>query len=282
MTNTTAVDRPENRSTARLRAGALAMTMGLAAISGEIALAQETRKMTHPTDEGAAKAADTLDARQRAIVPMAAFAAAGDLARLNAALEQGLDAGMTISDAREILVQLYAYAGFPRSLNALGELMKVLDVRAGRGIQDVPGRAPVRPIPTGEALLAAGTANQTRLSGGPVEGALFDFAPAANDYLRSHLFGDIFERDNLDWQSRELATVGMLSALPGAEAQLQAHMRISMNAGLTAGQLRQLTRVLAEQAEPAMARRASEALDRHLATIPTRGGAQPAPAGRQP
>jgi 4-carboxymuconolactone decarboxylase len=32
------------------------------------------------------------------------------------------------------------------------------------------------------------------------------------------LFGDIFERENLDWQSRELATVGMLSALPGAEA----------------------------------------------------------------
>ena len=28
------------------------------------------------------------------------------------------------------------------------------------------------------------------------------------------LFGDIFERDNLDWQSRELATVSMLAALP--------------------------------------------------------------------
>jgi hypothetical protein len=47
------------------------------------------------------------------------------------------------------------------------------------------------------------------------------------------LFGDIFERDDLDWQSRELPTVGMLSALPGAEAQLQSHMRISMNVGLT-------------------------------------------------
>jgi len=79
------------------------------------------------------------------------------------------------------------------------------------------------------------------------------------------LFGDIFERDNLDWQSRELATVGMLSALPGAESQLQAHMRISMNVGLTAGQLRQLTQVLDERVNADAARRAREALQRHLA-----------------
>lgn len=211
-------------------------------------------------------ASDTLTAGQQAIVPIAAFAAAGDIVNLNRALDQGLDAGMTVSDAREILVQLYAYAGFPRSLNALGELMKVLEARKQRGIEDAPGREPGRPIPKGDALLAAGTANQTRLSGGPVQGPLFDFAPAANDYLRAHLFGDIFERDNLDWQSRELATVAMLSALPGAEPQLQAHMRISMNIGISASQLRQLTQVLSSRVDAAHARRASEALDRHLAS----------------
>ncbi len=215
-----------------------------------------------------ASASETLTARQQAIVPVAAFAAAGDMGKLNAALNQGLDAGMTVSDAKEILVQLYAYAGFPRSLNALGELMKVLDARKQRGIQDAPGREPSRAIPKGDALLAAGTANQTKLSGGPVEGPLFDFAPTANEYLRTHLFGDIFERDNLDWQSRELATVGMLSALPGAESQLQAHMRIGMNTGLTAGQLRQLTQVLASRVDADMARRADAALSRHLATLP--------------
>lgn len=212
----------------------------------------------------AVDASETLTARQQAIVPIAAFAAAGNLARLDTALEQGLDAGMTVSDAKEILLQLYAYAGFPRSLNALGALMKVVDARKQRGIEDVPGRAPGRAIPKGDALLAAGTANQTRLSGGPVAGPLFDFAPTANEYLRSHLFGDIFERDNLDWQSRELATVGMLSALPDAAPQLQAHIKIAMNVGITAGQLRQLAQVLAERVDAGAARRVSEALDRHL------------------
>jgi len=84
---------------------------------------------------------------------------------------------------------------------------------------------------------------------------LFDFAPAIDEYLKTHLFGDVFERDNLDWPSRELATVGMLSALAGAESQLQSHMRISMNVGLSAtqldqlDQLDQLTRVLAERVD---------------------------------
>ncbi|MBT2336582.1 carboxymuconolactone decarboxylase family protein [Variovorax paradoxus] len=211
-------------------------------------------------------ASEILTARQQAIGPIAALAAAGDTPKLNAALNQGLDAGLTVSDAKEVLVQLYAYAGFPRSLNALGELMKVLEARKQRGIQDAPGSAPSRAIPKGDALLAAGTANQTKLSSGPVKGPLFDFAPAIDEYLKAHLFGDIFERDNLDWQSRELATVGMLSALPGAESQLQSRMRISMNVGLTAGQLRQLTQVLADRVDAEHARRAREALERHLAT----------------
>jgi len=230
---------------------------------GQAALAQGTTKMPDTTNSAAA-ASEALSARQMAIVPIAAFAAAGDIGKLNAALNQGLDAGMPISDAKEILVQLYAYAGFPRSLNALAELMKVVEARKQRGVQDAPGSEPSRPIPKGDALLAAGTANQTKLSGGPVQGPLFDFAPVANEYLRSHLFGDIFERDNLDWQSREIATVSMLAALPGVASQLQAHMRISMNVGLTAGQLRQLAQVLSSRAQPDMGARASEALERQL------------------
>jgi 4-carboxymuconolactone decarboxylase len=250
---------------APLRPAVLAVTLGLVAALSQATHAQEAKQMNQ-VSAGAPSAAESLTVRQQAIVPIGAFAAAGDMAKLNAALNQGLDAGMTISDTKEILVQLYAYAGFPRSLNALGELMKVLEIRKQRGIQDAPGREPSRPIPKGDALLATGKANQTKLSGGPVEGPLFDFAPVANEYLRTHLFGDIFERDNLDWQSRELATVSMLSALPGAEPQLQAHMKISLNTGLTATQLRQLTHVLGERADADMARRANEALERQLAT----------------
>ena len=185
-----------------------------------------------------------LNAHQQAIIPISACAAAGNMSAFDQALNQGLDAGLSVAEVREILVQVYAYAGFPRSLNALSELMRVVQARRQRGIQDEAGREPGRPIPKGDALLAAGTANQTRLAGGPVSGPLFDFAPQANEYLRTHLFGDIFERDNLDWQIRELATVSMLAAMSGVEPQLQSHIGISMNIGLRPEQLYALAAVL--------------------------------------
>lgn len=261
MTNTTADKHPPL---------AWALALGVAIVTSNVSTSaaaqttpsQESRTMT---TQNTPPAADTLSAQQQAILPIAAFAAAGDIAKLNAALNQGLDAGLTVSDAREVLVQLYAYAGFPRSLNALTELMKVLDERKKRGIQDAPGREPSRPIPKGDELRAAGTANQTKLVGRPVTGAVQDFAPAIAEYLQAHLFGAIFERDNLDWQSRELATVGMLSALPGAEAQLQGHLSYSMNVGLTAKQMQQVVQVLDERVGADNGKRAREALARVLA-----------------
>lgn len=211
-------------------------------------------------------ASTTLSAQQQAIIPIAAFAAAGNMPKLNSSLNQGLNVGLTINDVKEILIQLYAYAGFPRSLNALGELMKVLKTREQHGIQDVLGQEPSPNIPKGDILLATGTANQTKLVGMPVKGPLFDFAPAIDEYLKTHLFGDIFERDNLNWTNRELATIAMLSALPGAEGQLQSHIAIGMNVGLTANQLRQIIQILTDHVSAEYAQRTYEALNRQMAT----------------
>lgn len=208
---------------------------------------------------------DTLSARQQAIPLIAASMANSQMDKLNAALNQGLNAGLTINEIKEILVQLYAYTGFPRSLNALSELMKVVEGRKQRGINDVEGKEPVAPIPVGDELRRVGTANQTKISGAPVQGPLFDFAPVINQFLQTHLFGDIFARDNLGWQSRELATVGALAATPGVEAQLLSHTRASMRVGLTAAQLRQLAQVLREHGESDAATRAEKALQQALA-----------------
>lgn len=208
-------------------------------------------------------AATALSAKQQAIPLIAAAMATSNLPALNAALNNGLEAGLTISEAKEILVQLYAYTGFPRSLNALGELMRVVEARKRRGLQDAPGREPVAVIPVGEQLLILGKANQTKIAGGPVQGPLFEFAPVINQYLQAHLFGDIFARDNLDWQSRELATVAALAVTPGVEAQLRSHVAASRRVGLSDAQLRELAQLLAEQGETQAAQRTTEALDAH-------------------
>ncbi len=131
--------RDERRPMARAMA---IIVVGMATVLCQAAPnTQQSRDMVR-----ASTASATLSARQQAIVPIGAFAAAGDIAKLNTALNQGLDAGLTVSDTKEILVQLYAYAGFPRSLNALGELMKVLEARKQRGIQDAPVIRPAAPF----------------------------------------------------------------------------------------------------------------------------------------
>jgi quercetin dioxygenase-like cupin family protein/alkylhydroperoxidase/carboxymuconolactone decarboxylase family protein YurZ len=208
----------------------------------------------------------TLTAKQQAVPLIASSMASSDMPSLNAALNQGLDAGLSVSEVKEVLVQLYAYAGFPKSLNALGELMKVVHGREQRGIHDAPGRDPIQTIANGSELAAKGKANQTTISGGPVQGPVFEFAPVINQFLQSHLFGDIFERDNLDWQSRELATLGALASMPGVEAQLRSHMRAGMRVGLSAAQLRQIAEVLSRHGAADAALRASDALTQVLAT----------------
>jgi len=242
---------------------ALALTFGLAFTS-----AHAQQKPSEPQAMRQDQAvSQTLSARQQAIPLIAASMATSDMHRLKAGLIRGLDAGLNVSEAKEILVQLYAYVGFPRSLNALGELMKLVEERKQRGIQDAPGREPGNAIPVGDALRAIGKANQTRISGAPVAGPVFDFAPVINQFLQTHLFGDIFERDNLDWQSRELATVGALAATPGVESQLRSHMAASIRVGLSPAQLRQLIRGLEEWGEVTGADRARVALTQALSAM---------------
>lgn len=206
----------------------------------------------------------TLSERQQAILPIGAFTANGDLEHLREALDRGLDSGLTVNEIKEILVQLYAYVGFPRSLNALSEYMSVVQQRKAKGLNDEAGRLP-SPMPPPQQMMAAGTVNQTKLVGVAVSGALFDFAPAIDKFLKAHLFGAVFTRDNLDWQARELATVGALSALDGLGAQVRSHMQISCNVGLTEEQLRQAVEVLRTQVGSKAAANAKAALEPLLA-----------------
>jgi len=82
---------------------------------------------------------NALTAKQRGIIPITAFTANGDLASLNAAIQAGLNAGLSVNEAKEIQIHLYAYAGFPRALNGLATLMSVLDERKAEGIMDTMG-----------------------------------------------------------------------------------------------------------------------------------------------
>lgn len=186
---------------------------------------------------------ENLDKKQQSIVLISAFTAKGDQLQLQKALHDGLDASLTVSEVKEVLVQLYAYAGFPRSLNALHTLMDVLKERKQKGINDAQGKEP-KPLPTNKSKLQFGTEMQTKLVGQPVKGEVYTFAPAIDQFLKEHLFGDIFGRDNLDWKTREIATISALAGLGGAENQLRSHFNVGMYNGLTEAQLVELVTII--------------------------------------
>lgn len=211
---------------------------------------------------GRAQSMDThpaLSAKQQSIVPIAAFTASGDLQKLKTALNDGLDAGLTINEVKEVLLQMYAYTGFPRSLNGIDTFMGVLEEREKKGVKDEPGREP-SPLPAGKSSIELGTEIQTRLAGKPVTGPIYAFAPAIDRFLKGHLFGDIFGRDNLDFRSREIATISALSNMAGVNSQLQSHLNIGLNVGLTETQMRDLISVLAAKVGKKEADNATEIL----------------------
>ena len=204
-----------------------------------------------------------LNPKQEAIIPIAAFTAAGELENLKTALQDGLEAGLTVNEIKEIQVHLYAYAGFPRALNGLSTFMAVLEARKAKGITDETGKD-ATPLPTDKSSLELGTEVQTHLVGQPVSGPLYDFAPAIDQFLKSHLFGDLFGRDVLDYKAREIATLSALSSIEGVEPQLKAHVMLSFNAGLTETQAREVVAVLEAKTDKQKSRRAEEALQEVL------------------
>jgi len=184
-----------------------------------------------------------LNTKQQSIVTISAFTAKGNMERLKTALNEALDTGLTVNEIKEILVHLYAYTGFPRSLNGINTFMGVMEERKAKGVKDEIGKE-ASPLPATRSSIELGTEIQTRLAGRPVTGAIYTFAPAIDQFLKGHLFGDIFGRDNLDFQSREITTISALASMEGVNSQLQSHFNIGFNVGLTEAQMRNLISVL--------------------------------------
>ena len=189
-----------------------------------------------------------LSTKDRGIVSIAAFTANGDQEQLKTALNAGLDAGLTINEIKEELVQLYAYCGFPRSLNGITTVMAVLDERNAKGIADKAGKEGVRVEGTNKYEQGRKTLEELtgKSQSGPLTGANA-FAPGIDVFLKEHLFADIFGRGVLTYQQRELATITVLATLPGLGSQLLFHIGAGMHVGLTETQLRETFNILGEK-----------------------------------
>lgn len=208
-----------------------------------------------------------LNQRQKSIVDIAVFTANGNLPKLREALAVGLDSGLSVNEIKELLVQLYAYTGFPRSLNGINTFMSVIDERMANGIKDEQGPEP-SPMPSGWNRDEYGARIRADLAGRkniPAPSGYQVFVPIIDTFLKEHLFADIFSRDNFDHQSRELATIAALGAMSGVDGQLRFHLNAAMNTGLSEAQLNEFIGQLEKAAGKPHANEASMALEKIMA-----------------
>ena len=203
-----------------------------------------------------------LTSKETNIVNIAKYTAQGDMTALNAALNNGLDSGLTVNETKEILTQLYAYCGFPRSLTALGVLLGIVEENKQKGVTLNMGPEPT-PLPEGTDIRELGTKVQTEASGAPVKGPLFDFSPNIDTYLKEHLFGYIFAVDVLSFKDREIITIAALASLP-APAQLDSHYRIAHNVGWSFEQLQDFANFMQKEIGAAEGKVAQDVLAQYL------------------
>lgn len=185
-----------------------------------------------------------LTPKEIAIVDVSAAIARGETATLEKAYERAFGLGLTLNEAKELAGQLYAYCGFPRALNAASSLMALSKrINPAHGREHTPFKADYE-------ALKDGAKNQANLCGGAPKGELFDFHPQLDQYLKSHLFGDIFSRDTLSWRTREIATIAALAARPETAPQLKSHIAIGKVNGITDSQAKEITDRVANLSDP--------------------------------
>lgn len=100
------------------------------------------------------------------------------------------------------------------------------------------GAAAAEPAP--DARRARGLATLGIITGGDLQtlrDSLADVAPELGDWIIDFAYGDVVSRPALDLHTRELVTVGALTALGNAAPQLRAHIKGALNAGCTPRQI---------------------------------------------
>lgn len=187
-----------------------------------------------------------LSRQEKSIISIAALTAKGDLENLKSALKEGLEAGLTVNEIKEILVHTYAYCGFPRSIRGLQTFMEVINERKAKGIIDPFGKN--ASVPNSESSkYERGKKILEELTKTPAPEKLVGyavFAPIIDTFLKEHLFSDIFERDVLTYAQRELVTLSVISAIGDAEPMLKSHIAIALNVGFSPKQLKEFIIVI--------------------------------------
>lgn len=186
-------------------------------------------------------ARETLDMKSKEIAVVAALIAMGNAEpQLKVHINGALNTGSTINEIKEVILQMSVYSGFPNSINGINALKDVLSERQKKGIYDDVGKSETQNTTTDRLLL--GEKELSALDSTQVEklkNAYDDFSPELVRYTLEYAYGDIFSRDNLSKNHRQIATIAALTALGTVKQQLKFHLNAGLNIGLTEDEIKE-------------------------------------------
>jgi len=185
---------------------------------------------------------DGLDLKSKEIAVVAALTAMGTAQpQLRVHIHGALNTGSSISEVKEVILQMSVYSGFPSCINGMNALKEVLGERRAHGINDAIGKSPE--ASTQSDRLQRGEEELSRLDNqqaGRLRTAFNDFSPELVRFTLEYGYADIFSRNNLDKKHRQIATIAALAALGNAQPQLKFHINGGLNIGLTVDEIREI------------------------------------------
>jgi 4-carboxymuconolactone decarboxylase len=175
------------------------------------------------------------DRQLATVAALTALGYAGSQLQFHA--KAALNVGCTRRQLIEAVIHISSFAGFPATLNALGELKA-----AFAGLPDEPAleaqseAEPAVPWAGIEDRYERGLAAMKAIDGDAgekVAEALKDIAPDLATYIIEFSFGEIYSRPHLSLRHREIVTIAACVALGTALPQLKVHMHGMLNVGGT-------------------------------------------------
>lgn len=187
------------------------------------------------------------DLKSKETAVVAALSALGNAEpQLKVHLNAALNVGCTISEVKEIILQISVYSGFPSCINAMNAFKEVLTERQQQGISDQSGNDPTYKVPPASDWYETGVRELSKLDRLQVkrlEESYNDFAPDLVKFIiRS--YAEIFTRDNLSIKQREIATIAALTALGNARPQLKFHINAALNIGLKPEEVKEIMLIM--------------------------------------
>ncbi|WP_460485021.1 carboxymuconolactone decarboxylase family protein [Capnocytophaga sp. HP1101] len=186
-------------------------------------------------------AREGLPLKEKEIAVVAALTAMGNARpQLKVHLNGALNTGSTISEIKEVLLQMSVYAGFPAAINGFTALQEVLAERKSQGLTDKEGK---------KAMVTQADRQQKGLHTlkaiAPEQADAFvakyrNWAPELIEATIGYAYGDVYSRENLSPRYRQIATIAALTALGNFPNELAFHIKAGHNVGLTTEEIKEI------------------------------------------